>query len=167
MERFQVNTRFLEKVKKNLRDRTRRVWPHRIAVGINAKDGAQPKVDYHGKDTEATLAQVLKWMEFGTDTVPERPIMRIWFDANETRLRREMTAATRREYMGKKEAVHELGEKWAEELREYYLAGAAPVDELATSTIGAKAAAGLSHPEIPVVATRQLVDAIGWKERRR
>lgn len=159
LERFQVNPRLMERVKGAIRQRVQRVQPKKIAVGITEKKGGARKVDYFGKKQQATVADVAMWMEMGTDTVPERPIMRSYFDANMQRHRREMTIAVRREYKGTTGAVIELGELWAEELRNHYFE--ANVEPLQKATIASKEAAGLGHPEIPVVATGQVVDAIG------
>ena len=162
----QVNARIVERVKARLADKAKQVTAHHLKVGINEADGGAAKLDYKGRPQSVTLAEVARWMEFGTDTIPERPIIRSWFDANEARLKREMTEAIRAEYAGDKEAVTVMGAKWAEELREYFLSGQAPVEGLKTATIGRKAGAGLSHPEVPVVATRQLVNAITAREGR-
>jgi hypothetical protein len=157
---LQVNARVVERVKHRLDGKARQISTGQVLVGIDAKSGGERKINYKGREGRATLAQIAWWLEHGTDTVPERPFMRQWYDGNEARLKRELSAAVRAEFQGNKSALDHLGARWADELRETLLGNALGLAELATSTIAAKAAAGLDAPEIPLVATKQLVNAI-------
>lgn len=53
-----------------------------VTVGIHAAEGSQS----HGKGV--TVLDVAQWMEFGTDTVPERSYIRAYFDENGERIQK-------------------------------------------------------------------------------
>lgn len=155
-----VNANVIERVKARANAKARQVTAHQLQVGLPPTAGATRKTNYRGDEGAVSLAQVASWLEYGTDSMPARPFMRQWFDANRDRLQSELKQAVKDEYKGNKDAVAALGAKWVEELREYLLTDAGHLEPLATETIARKAAAGLSAPEIPGVATRQLAEAL-------
>jgi hypothetical protein len=125
-----------------------------IEIGVGGEDADIPSTGYDGKPSGATLGQVARWMEFGTKNVPERSVLRGWFDQRAEQMRTKLVDAVRKHY------VIAFAEHLAEELRELYKAGAGNLyEELAEATKIARAHAGL--PEGPaLVATKQLVNAI-------
>ena len=154
--KVKINEGVMRLAKRELRRAGKRVSQHRVTIGIH---NDEPKVDYDGKDSDATLAMVAMWHEFGTGTVPPRSFLRQWYDSNTGRIRSEMSKAMAAEYNGKKSAVHQLARRWAREVASIIRRGEsfAPLE---TATVDKKAAHGLPSPKKPLIATGQLVSSI-------
>ena len=156
-----VDKGVLERAKRLLAGAADRVHQHRASVGIHEIEGGDPKHSYEGTDDgDATLADVAMAHEFGAGDVPDRSWLRSWFDANESRLRSEMADAMRAEYSGDKDAVAKQSARWGEELRAWIETGAGNLLPLTLDTVEKKIDAGLSHPDMPLLATGQLVAAV-------
>jgi hypothetical protein len=154
-----VNSKAIERVKARLEERGRLVQPCRITVGIHEAEASQPKLDYDGKDSEASLGQVATAHEFGIG-VQERSFLRTWFDQNRSRLGRDMNKTMREVQEGNAGAFTAQGEEWARELREWIETEEGGLTSLLPSTIEAKERAGLQQPDTPLYATGELVAAI-------
>lgn len=133
-----------------------RTRSHRVSVGIHEGEGA--KVDYHGNPSGAPLIQVAMAHEFGIG-VPVRSFLRSWFDANRSRIERELTLAERSEFSGNTGAIDNLALRWQSELRQWIVSREANLQPLAKSTIEERERAGITQ-ETPLFATGQLVDSI-------
>ncbi len=149
------NHHAIDRVKNILSRQARGAHNHVGSVGIHEADGAEPKIGYDGKATDATLAEVAAIHEFG-----ERSWLRVWFDDNEPRLRKEMTDAARREFEGEKGAVEALMIVFSLQLRVFIKEQEGQLKALSPSTVAKKSAANLSRPDTPLYATGQLVEAI-------
>lgn len=159
--KVKINEEALRRVKHALRGAAERVHRHRGTVGIHEIEGGDPKHSYEGKDDgEATLAEVATAHEFGAGNLPDRSWLRSWVDANETRLRDEMTKAMRAEFQGDKTAVERQSSLWAKELRAWVEQQEGHLLPVTIDTLKAKIDAHLPHPDVPLVATGQLVSAI-------
>lgn len=150
-----VNDEVITRVKARLKERARKLAPHRLTIGIHEADGAHPKLDYDHKETDATVVQVAATHEFGG-----RSWLRSWFDRNRNRLVHEMNAVMKSEFKGDKDAIAKAGERWANELREWIEMEDAHLKRLKPSTVAAKERAGLDRPGTPLYATGELVAAI-------
>lgn len=153
--RVKIDPKVIEHAKERLRARAGQLKPQRLSVGIHEAEGAQPKLDYDGKDTDESLVTVAAAHEFG-----ERSWLRTWFDSNRPRITAQMVNALRAEYAGDHGVFERQGEEWARELQEWIEYGDAHLKALEPATVAAKQRAGLSNPETPLYATGQLVAAI-------
>lgn len=153
--RVRISKEVIERAKERLRARAGHIEPKRVTVGIHESDGAKPKLDYDGKDTDETLVSVAAVAEFG-----DRSWLRTWFDSNRPRITNQMVNAIRAEYAGDRGVFERQGEEWARELGEWIEYGDAHLKALQPATVAAKQRAGLSSPETPLFATGQLVAAI-------
>lgn len=160
--RFTVNMDLsraaLEHARKILQGAPKKIARHRAHVGIQETEGGEPKKDYHGVEGARSLAEVMRAHEFGTDVLPERSWLRAWFDANVDRLAGGMLEAMQAEFEGDKEAVRNWIRGETDEWRAWIEAGG-DFTGLAPRTIAEKTAAGLAHPETPLVAVEQFVRA--------
>lgn len=105
----------------------------RIDVGV--LDGDAP----HGA---VTMGELAAWMEFGTETIPERSFIRAWFDAAEPHLREDLRKLMESVVAGKRtkeEALELLGMRAVGQIQERISAGVPP--ENAPSTIAKKGSA--------------------------
>ena len=145
----------MAKAKERLRGATGRVAAHRVQVGIPEDEGGEAKRDYKNRLGGMSLAQVAALHEFH-----ERPWLRSWFDANMPRFKREMVEAMRAETNGDADAVRALAARWAGELRDWITLEHGGLKMLSAAAVDRKIAAGLNYPDVPLLATGQLVDAI-------
>jgi hypothetical protein len=150
-----LNRGAMDHAKERLRGAAERVHQHRAHVGILEDDGGQEKIGYDGKPTGATVAQVAMYHELN-----ERSWLRTWFDQNLEKLKGEMSAAMRLEYQGDKDAVDRQALAWAADLRRWVDTQEGHLKALSTVTIEKKQAHGLAHPDVPLLATGQLVESI-------
>lgn len=153
--RVKIDPKVIDRAKARLRARAGQLKPQRLSVGIHEAEGAQPKLDYDGKDTDETLVNVAAVHEF-----TDRGWLRTWFDQNRAKITTQMVNALRAEYAGDHGVFERQGEEWARELQEWIEYGDAHLKALEPSTISAKQRAGLSSPSTPLFATGQLVAAI-------
>jgi hypothetical protein len=152
------NQDLIRKAKQRMEERAaqaKRTMPNQASVGIHEAEGSQPKLDYYGKPTDTSLAQVAAIHEF-----TDRSWLRTWFDQNRSRLASEMVKAGRAENEGEPGAIGEQAKRWAEELREWIEYQDGGLKALQPSTVAAKERAGLESPTVPLVATHQLVSSI-------
>lgn len=156
---FKINEQAKETIRRRFAEKRRYVQRHRATVGIHEADGSQPKVDYDRKASSATLSEIAAAHEFGLG-VPERSFIRAWFDANEQRLRTEVTESMRQEVAGDKGAVEKHAHKWANELRDWIVRGEGNLRLLSPQTVIEKEHHGLPAPDVPLFATAQLAAAI-------
>lgn len=156
---MEVRDGVINRAKEMLRGAAEKIAQHRVTVGIHEDEGGEAKVDYDGSDSASSLALVAMWHEFGTGTIPDRSFLRQWHDTNLPRLKQAMKVAMQEEYGGNKSAVHELADRWADEVRRLIESGAT-FAALRQRTIARKSAAGLSDANKPLIATRQLINAI-------
>jgi hypothetical protein len=145
----------VERVKNLLKRQSERAHPHLASVGIHEADGAEPKVDYRGKKTDESLAEVAAQHELNG-----RSWLRTWFDENTAKLRKEMTEAMREEFDGDTDAVGRRAMIWAVDLRHWIASQEGHLEALSPRTVALKQLAGLSKPDVPLYATGQLVEAI-------
>jgi hypothetical protein len=153
--RLDVNSDVLRRARELLRGAPERVSAHRAHVGINEQDGGETKNDYYGKPTGLTVAEVARIHEFNG-----RSWLRTWFDQNLEKLKREMTDAMRLEYQGDNDAVGRQAMLWAVELKHWIQSQEGNLAALSPSTVKAKQEAGLRFPDVPLLATGQLVESI-------
>lgn len=152
--RVHINPKVVQRAKDRLHEHGA-VEPKRLSVGIHEADGAHSKIDYEGHSSDATLAEVAIFHEFG-----ERSWLRTWFDQNRSRLIQEMVAAMRKQYGGDSSAITTQGDAWAVELQGWIEYGDGNLKALQSATIAEKQRTGLASPETPLFATGQLVAAI-------
>jgi hypothetical protein len=158
--RVEVKSGVIDRARRLLAGAAKHVHAHRARVGIQEDDGGDAKRGYNDQASGLPLAQVAAEHEFGTDILPERSFIRSWFDANEARLRREMHEVMRAEYEGHGDAVRALVARWAGELRDWIQLEQGGLEALSPLTVARKSAAGLEEPSVPLLATKQLVEAI-------
>jgi hypothetical protein len=154
--KLDVGARAIARAKALLRDAPKRVRRHRATIGIQEEQGGRPKLNYAGVPGEATLAEVMRAHEFGTDILPERSWLRGWFDPNRDRLFEGMKEAMQAEFRGDGEAVLEWVRQTTEEWRGWLAAGGDFVG-LTPATIAVKEAFGLPASDTPLVATKQFL----------
>jgi hypothetical protein len=135
-----------------------------IAVGILEADGAAThEAEDGGRGHEdATVLEIAIWNEFGTSDghVPERSFVRAWFDANESRLRADLTALMRSVVDGKRtreQVLSLLAQRSVGEIQQRIADGISP--ENAQSTIDRK------HSSTPLIAGGQLRSALSYEIR--
>lgn len=134
-----------------------------VTVGIQ-----QPDLAYPGG---ATLGQVAAWMEFGThskageEIVPERSFIRSTVDRKFAAINRIKDGALREMMAGTlalPKALERLGYRIVEMMRDTITRSATVGNEkLADATLAKKRALG--QPDTPLIATRLLIDHIGFK----
>jgi hypothetical protein len=129
---------------------------HRISIGIHGDEAA---VRYDGAAGDVSLVEVAAAHEYGLN-VPERSFIRAWFDVNRQRLAREMKFAEQAElFGGNPDAVKQLAQRWASEVKAGITSRSAHLKPLAPATIAARERAGIGS-ETPLDATGQLVRSI-------
>jgi len=143
-----------------LEERAHAVAPHRVSVGIHEAEGEQSKENYRGKSVGASLVEVAAAHEFGAGSVPDRSWLRTWVDQNRDRLEREMVRSMRAEYRGDAGELERQTGVWRSELRAWISEQEGHLLPVTLGTYEQKLDAGLSHPDVPMLATGQLVDAI-------
>jgi hypothetical protein len=153
---LKLNQGAIDRARRLLRGAADKVHAHRATVGVHETEGAEAKLDYHGNATSASLAEVAAFHEL----VGGRSFLRTWFDENLEQLKREMTAAMRAEYSGDKEAVAVQAELWSKQLQDWISQQHGGLAALSDKTVQEKTAAGLAHPDVPLLATGQLLAAI-------
>lgn len=154
-----VHPEAIQHVKAKLHERARHARPHRVSVGIHEADGATAKLGPDGQSTSESVVRVATAHEFGFG-VPDRSWLRTWFDSSRKRHSQELVAMARAEFKGDAGAVEQQAQLWARELQQWIQAGEGSLEKLQPSTISEKQRAGLSQPDTPLVATKQLVEAI-------
>lgn len=150
-----VHPEVVDRVKKRIDHAAKQAHAHRVSVGIHEADGAAHKIDYEGKETDATVVEAAAAHEFG-----DRSWLRSWFDRNRSRLIHDMNAAMLADFKGDHGAIAKFGERCATELREWIEMEDAHLKRLQPSTVAAKQRAGLDRPGTPLYATGELVAAI-------
>lgn len=153
--RLDINKGAMDRVKRRLRGAIGRFPEHRGSVGLHEDESGDPKLAYDLKATSATLGEVAAYHEFHG-----RSFLRTWFDQHKDRLGKEMTVAMRAQYQGDKSAVDDLMVKFASELRGWIEQQEGNLKALSDATVQRKRMAGLPRPDVPLVATEQLIDAI-------
>lgn len=134
---------------------TRRVFGDQalpMAVGVFEANGSKTYED------GMTVLEVATIHEFGTSTIPERSFIRAYFDENQTRIRKMMTALMGSVIEGKrtKEQVLEiLGQKLVGEIQARIAARIPP--PLAPETVRRKGS------DVPLIDTGQLRSSITYK----
>lgn len=140
----------------------KRLKPHEASIGVHEEDGGKPKLDYYGREQAETLAEVMIQHEYGDAGLPERSFLRMWFDANITRLSEGLTAAARAELAGDASAVR----RWVNEVHaewKGWIESGNSFAPLSDVTVSKKVYAGLPRAEAPLIATEQFIDA--WKAK--
>jgi hypothetical protein len=91
-----------------------------IDVGVF---GAQAAA--HHADSGLTVGEIATMLELGLGGQVQRSFVRAWMDLHEDQMRAEAAAMIHRVARGfsRKKAATELGERWAEGIREFILAG--------------------------------------------
>ena len=145
----------IEHAKQRLRGAIEHVREHRGSVGLHEDESGDAKLDYNGKATNVSLGEVASYHEF-----TGRSYVRTWFDQNLSRMKGEVTEAMRAQYEGDTSAVDNLMVKYAGELRAWIELQDGQLKALSPVTVAAKTKAGLPHPDVPLLATGQLVEAI-------
>ncbi len=150
-----VNKSAVARVTARLRDKAKAYdQKATVTVGVGGEDADKPALRYDGTKSDATLGQVARWQEYGTDTIPERGVVRGWFDLRVEQMRSGLADAVRRHY------VTAWAQRMAEELRGLIKQGAADLyAPLADATKAARGRAGVrTGPAL--YATGQLVEAV-------
>lgn len=134
-----------------------------VTVGIQEPDLQYPN--------GATLGQVAAWMEFGThskdgaEIVPQRSFIRSTVDGKMVAINRVKDAALRAMMAGKvtlDAALETVGFRIVEMMRDTIVRGMTDGnDKLSPQTLRRKRRLG--QPDIPLIATRLLIDHIGFK----
>lgn len=120
-------------------------------VGVLGSDGEAA----HG-DSTLTVAAVAFFHEMGLG-VPERSWLRAWFDENESRIKADISRATRvviRGRMTADQALSQLAARYVGEIQQRIADGINP--PLEQSTIDRKGS------DVPLIDTGQLRSAISW-----
>lgn len=134
-----------------------RTWrtPRSVDAGIPEDKAAVP----HGEGPE-TVGEVALANEFGTDTIPERSFLRSAFDenlpANVALLRKQFERVVQGE-IDEPYALALVGMKMVNDIRAKIESHVPPPN--AEATVKKK---GFDHP---LVETRQMIDAVGYKVR--
>jgi hypothetical protein len=152
----------LTDVERALMDAGKRVKPHEASIGVHDEDGGKAKLDYYGREQAETLAEVMIQHEYGDAGLLERSFLRMWFDANLSRLSQGLTAAARAELAGDTQAVR----RWVNETHaewKAWIEGGGSFAPLSQVTVSKKVYAMLPRPEAPLIATEQFLDA--WKAK--
>ena len=155
-----VNEQAINATARRLKGAVSKVARHRLSVGLHEDEGTGSKKDYNDSASNMSLAEVAAIHEFGGGSMPDRSWLRTWFDENEGRLRKEMTEVMRDEYNGDDEAVARRGAVWAKQLQDWIQLEQGGLQQLAASTVDRKTSAGLRDPDVPLLATGQLVKSI-------
>jgi len=150
-----VSDEAMARVKRRLAGAADRVHQHRAHVGILEDYGGEEKLDYYGKPTGMTVAQVAMIHEMNG-----RSWLRTWFDQHLDQIKREMTEAMRLEYEGDNDAVGRQAMLWSVELKHWIKSQEGNLKDLSPSTVAEKQRAGLPFPDVPLLATGQLVESI-------
>lgn len=130
---------------------------HRISIGIHGDEAA---IAYNGSTEGVSLVEVAATHEYGLGTVPERSFIRAWFDENRARLARELRFAEAAELVGgNPDAMKQLAQRWASEVKARITSRSGHLKPLAPSTIAERERAGIGSVT-PLDATGQLVNSI-------
>lgn len=137
------------------------VTPHEATLGVHEEDGTKPKRWYSGAEVSETLAEIMAMHEYGVN-VPERSFIRTYFDTHAAALAIGMFQAMREEADGDKDAVR----RWLDGVYlawKDWIASGNNLSPLAPITVLHKTQFGLPHPDVPLVATEQFIDAFKAK----
>lgn len=126
----------------------------KLTVGVHEAEGALP---HESESTEhATVADVAKWMEFGTVDIDPRSFLAGWVDESEAKIKEDLRKAAAAVVSGKlpsmEIALERLGLKFVGDIRARIRAGIEPA--LADSTIERKGSS------TPLINTGQLQSSI-------
>lgn len=161
-----INEQAFHLAKERLRKAAKVVHQHRVTIGIHEDQSEQAKVDYKGHTTHLKLVEAAAIQEFGAGPIPARSFIRDWFDQHRSQFLAEMKEAIKKELEGyttgleRSQAITDFAQRLLDGLKARMEEGLSP--ELADSTVRAREAAGLPGGP-PLIATKQLINAIGAK----
>lgn len=130
----------------------------RVTVGVHEKDGAET----YGK-SGASVIDVAVWNELGTEHIPARPFIRLYFDGQQSRITGFALRAAQDIVRGKKtktQAMHWLGQQMTADIRNAMKVGYfGGYPENAPSTLARK------NGETPLIDTVQLWKSVDYRVR--
>lgn len=141
----------------------------RLDLGASAKNSALT-VGVHDNDASrmtgdgVTNAQLALWHEYGTETVPARPVIRATLAENNKEYKRLGALLFKRYLRGEEESVEsalaKLGIRIIRDMKVHARKNLLP---LADSTVAAKRRAGVPRPNAPLFATGAYMESIKAK----